>query len=173
MFIKYRYKNKYKDFTPDNGEKITIPYIQQKWKYQVNYSPKDKLLLKTVIDVVHNAYQQQNPSKGILISQSIGYKFKDFPLQLDASAAWFYTDDYASRISVYEKGLLYSFHIPSFYGQGERFTMNARCELNKHIIFQAKYALTHYQDRNVIGSELEQINGNIKNDLYLQLRLKF
>ena len=66
-----------------------------------------------------------------------------------------------------------SFHIPSFYGQGERFTMNARYELNKHIIFQAKYALTHYQDRNVIGSGLEQINGNIKNDLYLQLRLKF
>ncbi|MBR5542093.1 MAG: helix-hairpin-helix domain-containing protein [Bacteroides sp.] len=173
MFIKYRYKNKYKDFTPDDGEKTTIPYIQQKWKYQVSYSPMDKLLLKTVIDMVHNAYQQQDPSKGILISQSIGYKFKKFPLQLDTSAAWFYTDDYASRISIYEKGLLYSFSVPSFYGQGERFTMNARYELNEHLIFQAKYALTHYRDRNVIGSDLEQINGNMKNDLYLQLRLKF
>ena len=173
MFIKYRYKNKYKDFTPDDGEKTTIPYIQQKWKYQLSYSPMDKLLLKTVINMVHNAYQQQDPSKGILISQSIGYKFKKFPLQLDTSAAWFYTDDYASRINVYEKGLLYSFNVPSFYGQGERFTMNARYELNEHLIFQAKYASTHYRDRNFIGSDLEQINGNMKNDLYLQLRLKF
>ena len=173
MFIRYRYKNKHKDFTPEDGEKIIIPYIQQKWKYQLNYSPINELMLKTTIDVVRNAYQSQEPSHGILVGQSAGYKFKNFPLQLDISAAWFNTDDYASRISMYEKGLLYSFNIPSFYGKGERFTLNGRYEWNNRIILQAKYALTHYRDREIISSGLEQIQGSMKSDLYLQLRLKF
>jgi len=173
MFIRYRYKNKYKDFHPEGGEKTVIPYVQQKWRYQLNYSPVSELMLKTLVDVVYNAYRNHEASKGILVGQSAGYKFRKFPLQLDISAAWFDTDDYASRISMYEKGLLYSFSIPSFYGKGERFAFNARYEWNKHIVLQAKYALTHYRDRDIISSDLEQINGNMKSDLYLQLRLKF
>ena len=173
MFIKYRYKNKYKDFTPEDENKVILPYIQQKWKYQLNYSPTDELRLKTILDYVHNSHRKIKSSQGILIGQNVGYKLKKFPLQLDAGFAWFHTDDYASRISIYEKGLLYSFNIPSFFGKGERYTFNARYELNEHIIFQAKYALTHYRDRKIISSGLEQIEGNIKSDLYMQLRLKF
>ena len=173
MFIRYRYKNKYKDFTQEDKEKVTIPYIQQKWKYQLNYSPVSELMLKTTVDMVHNAYQGENPSMGFLVGQSVGYKFKTLPLQLDIHGAWFHTDDYASRISMYEKSLLYAFSIPSFYGKGERLALNLRYELNEHFIFQAKYGRTHYRDRKVIGSDLEQIEGNQKNDLYLQLRIKF
>ena len=130
-------------------------------------------MLKTSVDIVHNGYRQQTPSLGILIAQSIGYTFRNFPLKWDANIAWFQTDDYASRISLYEKGLLYGFSIPSFYGKGERFALNIRYELSKYLIFQAKYGMTHYRDRKTIGSGLEQINGNVKNDLYLQVRLKF
>ena len=173
MFIRYRYKNKHKDFTPDDGEKVTLPYIQQKWKYQLNYSPISELMLKTTVDYVRNGHQNKEVSQGILLGQSIGYQFRKIPLQLDAGGVWFSTDDYASRISMYEKGLLYSFSIPSFYGKGERFTFNARYEWGKHIILQAKYALTHYRNREVISSGLEEIKGSMKTDLYMQVRLKF
>lgn len=173
MLIRYRYKNKHKDFNPEDGEKVVLPYIQQKLKYQLNYSPINELMLKTTVDYVHNAYRNQEASQGVLFGQSAGYKFQQLPLQVDAGFAWFHTDDYASRISMYEKGLLYSFNIPSFYGKGERYTFNARYELNKHIIFQAKYALTHYRDRESISSGLEKIEGNVKSDLYMQIRLKF
>ena len=173
MFIRYRCKSKHKDLTLDNKEKKTLPYIQQKWKYQLNYSPIDELMLKTQVDVVRNGYQYHTPSWGILVGQSIGYTFKNLPLHLYLNTAWFQTDDYASRISMYEKGLLYTFSIPSFYGKGERFALNIRYVLNEHLIFQAKYGLTHYRDREVIGSGLEQIEGNCKSDLYLQLRFKF
>lgn len=173
MFIHYRYKNKFKDYNPAEGDKITVPYIQQKGRYQLTYSPNDELVLKTTADVVYNAYQHKDPSKGFLIKQSIGYKFPKLPLQLDASVAWFKTDDYASRITVYEKSLLYSFSMPSFYGEGERFSFNTRYELNKHIVLQGKYACTHYRDREVISSGLEQIEGNLKSDLYFQVQFKF
>ena len=130
-------------------------------------------MLKTTVDYVHNAHRDQSASQGFLVGQSVGYQFKALPLQLDASFACFQTDDYASRISMYEKGLLYSFSIPSFYGKGERYAFNARYEWNHRLVFQAKYALTHYRDREVISSGLEQIEGNKKSDLYLQIRWKF
>ena len=79
----------------------SMPYIQQKGRYQLNYSPRNELVLKTTVDVVHHAYRGQKASNGILIGQSISYQFKKLPLQLDASCAWFQTDDYASRISLY------------------------------------------------------------------------
>ena len=173
MFIRYRYKNKYKDFNPEVGDKVTLPYVQQKWRYQLNYSPTNELVLKTTVDYVHNGHRDQSASQGFLVGQSVGYQFKALPLQLDGSFACFQTDDYASRISMYEKGLLYSFSIPSFYGKGERYAFNARYEWNNRIVFQVKYALTHYRDREVISSGLEQIEGNKKSDLYLQIRWKF
>lgn len=173
MFIRYRYKNKQKDYTDDSGNKSTLPYIQQRWKYQLNYTPSEMLSLKTTVDYVNVHYRHYAPSQGIMVAQGAGYSFAKFPLRLDAHIAWFHTDDYSSRISMYEKGLLYSFSYPSFYGKGMRYALLARYEWGNHLVFQAKYALTQYFDREKIGTALEQIDGNVKSDLYLQIRCKF
>lgn len=173
MFIRYRYKKKEKDFTAEDKTKQTIPSIQQKCRYQLNYSVKDKLTLKTIADYVRINFRGQSASNGFLVSQSAAYTFHLLPLQLDLSAAWFNTDDYNSRLTIYEKSVLYAFSMPSFYYKGMRVAVNARYELNKHIILQAKYGTTHYFNRDKISSALEEIDGSTKSDLYLQLRLKF
>ncbi len=173
MFIRYRYKNKQKDYTDDSKNKSTLPYIQQRWKYQLNYTPTDAWMLKTTIDYVNAHHRHQSASQGIMISQGAGVLFNNFPLRLDGHVAWFCTDDYSSRISMYEKGLLYSFSFPSFYGKGMRYALVARYEWGKHCVLQAKYGLTQYFDRETIGTALEQINKSVKSDLYLQLCFKF
>lgn len=173
MFIRYRYKNKYKDYTDASDSKSTLSHMQHKWKYQLNYLPSDTWMLKTSVDYVNVSYRHQSPSQGIMVSQEAGHSFAKLPLQLDAGITWFHTDDYSSRLSKYEKGLLYGFSFPSFYGKGMRYTLLARYEWGKHLVFQAKYALTHYFDRNAIGTAMEQIDGNVKSDLYLQMRVKF
>ena len=173
MFIRYRYKNKKKDFTGEDKLKQTIPYIQQKCRYQLNYALKDGLLLKTILDYARINNEHQPASNGFLVSQSATYKFDFIPVQIDVSGAWFNTDDYNSRLTIYEKNVLYAFSMPSFYYKGTRLAINARYELNKHIILQAKYGTTHYRNRDKISSALEEIDGSTKSDLYLQLRLKF
>ena len=49
-----------------------------------------------------------------MISQSIGWKPTTLPLQIDGYLAWFYTDDYNSRVSSYEKNILYAFNYALF-----------------------------------------------------------
>ncbi len=173
MFIRYRYKNKEKDFTAADKTKQTIPYIQQKCRYQLNYTLKDKLVLKTIADYACVHFRGQPASNGFLLSQSAGYVFSALPLQLDLSGTWFHTDDYNSRLTIYEKNVLYAFSMPSFYYKGVRWAVNMRYELNKHVTFQAKYGSTCYFDRDKISSALEEIDGSMKSDLYFQLRLKF
>lgn len=76
---------------------------------QLNYSVKDKLTLKTIADYVRINFRGQSASNGFLVSQSAAYTFHLLPLQLDLSAAWFNTDDYNSRLTIYEKSVLYAF----------------------------------------------------------------
>lgn len=173
MLIRYRYKNKEKDFTGADKMNLTIPYIQQKCRYQLNYSFKDQLLLKTIVDYARVNYQSHQASEGFLISQSIGYQPEGIPLQFNVSGTWFNTDDYDSRLTIYEKSVLYAFSMPSFYYKGTRLAVNVRYELNKHFMLQVKYGATHYLNRSKISSGLEEIDGNTKSDIYMQLRLKF
>ncbi len=110
----------------------------------VELSLKDKLTLKTIADYVRVNYRNRSASTGFLLSQSAGYKFNDLPFQCDISCVWFNTDDYNSRLTIYEKNVLYAFSMPSFYYEGTRLAINVRYELNKHIMVQAKYGMTHY-----------------------------
>ena len=69
--------------------------------------------------------------------------------------------------------MVFMFSVPSFYGRGIRISLLGRYQLDEHWVFQVKYGLTRYSDRETIGTSLEQINGNVKSDLYLQMRVKF
>ena len=86
--------------------------------------------------------------------------------------AYFNTDGFDSRIYVYEKGPLYSFNFPSFYGEGIRYSLFVRADFSKNLMLIAKLATTNYFDRNTIGTGLRKINRSSMTDLDLQLRLK-
>ncbi|MDR0835586.1 MAG: helix-hairpin-helix domain-containing protein, partial [Tannerella sp.] len=112
-------------------------------------------------------------NKGWLISQNVGYNHPEKPLKIDVFAAFFNTDDYNSRIYSYEKNLLYSFSIPSFYGKGMRLSSVIRYDFSRNFYLTLKAAWSHYNDRDVIGSSLEEIEGKNKMDVYAQIRWKF
>ena len=170
MFIKYKYKNKPHDYTMDK-EKFIGTMNQHRLRYQLNYS-EAQWNIKTIMEYNRIDYSYKKPSQGYLVSQHFGYSWKKIPLILDATFSWFNTDDYASRISVYEKGLLYSFSIPSFYDKGFRIALNARYEIFKNVILQCKFAETNYLNKQEIGTGLDRIPHHYKQDVYLQIRWK-
>jgi hypothetical protein len=92
---------------------------------------------------------------------------------MDGYLAWFHTDDYNSRVSSYEKNILYAFNMPSFYGDGMRFALTFRLDIWKRLSLSANLAHTHYWDRDLIGTDTEEISGSDKTDLYALLRWKF
>ena len=110
---------------------------------------------------------------GWLISQSVSCALPFFPLSLCAQGSCFHTDDYDSRVYAYEKGLLYTFYVPSFSGHGFRYSVHLRYDMKDWLMLIAKIGQTIYTDRDEISSGNDLIKGNKKTDLQLQVRLKF
>ncbi|MDR1814055.1 MAG: helix-hairpin-helix domain-containing protein, partial [Tannerella sp.] len=98
---------------------------------------------------------------------------RDQSLKADVYIAYFNTDDYASRIISKERNILYTYYSPFLYGEGLRATLVFNCNYRKRLYLSLKGALTHYYDRDVIGSDTEAIEGSNKTDLNMQVRWKF
>lgn len=173
VLARYRYKRKHHDHTPDGADKATMPFTTQRLKLQVDYKLSPGLTLRSSVDGSRVQYEGCPSSMGVLLGQSVGYDGGRLPLQVDVSFVWFDTDDYDSRLYAYERGVLYSFSMPSFYGEGHRVSSVVRWAITPHVILQFKLAVTHYRDREVIGSGYDRVDGSDKSDVNCLLRLKF
>lgn len=170
MYVSYRYKRKERDVSGTKGTLI-LPTAHHRLRYRVNYIPFNSLSLRSTLD--YNRFRLQRQTGGYQLTQTVSYHFPWFPLQAEAQGSYFNTDDYDSRVYIYEKGMLYSFYTPSFQGRGIRISAHLRYDIGKHWTTIAKAGQTIYYDRDEIGSGNDLIRGNKKADVQIQLRLKF
>ena len=70
------------------------------------------------------------------------------------------TDDYDSRIYTYENDVLYQVTVPAFYGQVTRAYLNVEYNYSKSIGFWVRLSCSAYSNKALIGSGLDEINGN-------------
>lgn len=172
-YLRYKYRRKEKNHVADEGTLRIQPYSQQRLRFQMVYNFSSPFVFKTSLDGILYKEPSKDTSKGFMVSQSAGWKPTSIPFQVDGYFAWFRTDDYSSRISSYEKNILYAFNMPSFYGNGIRLALSFRLDVWKRLSLSAKLAHTHYWDRDKIGTDTEEISGCDKTDLYALLRWKF
>ncbi len=109
---------------------------------------------------------------GYMISQSVSYRGKA-ALTGDAYLAWFDADNYNARLYSYERNLLSTFYMPSFYGKGIRLALSAKYQLLSGLALSVKVGHTRYFNRDTIGSGTELIDGNRRTDLFTYLVWKF
>lgn len=175
MYLNYRYKHKDRDVTGTSG-KVILPVLHHQLRYRLIYN-SGGWNFRTTLDYTH--FRQQDGGKyrfegrqGWQCTQLCAYTFSNFPFTVSLQGSCFHTDDYDSRIYTSEKGLLYTFYTPSFYGRGFRYTTHLRYDLSKTFMLLVKFGQTVYQDRNEIGSGNDLICGNKKADIQMQLRIK-
>lgn len=162
---RYRLKLREKDNADKTG---LINKIDHRGRASAAYN-YGELKLKTQLDFAYTSYKEK--SMGWMVSQSAHYSFMK-GLKADASFGYFNTDSYDSRVYSYEKGMLYSFYFPSFYGHGIRCALVASYDFMKIFTLTAKIGTTKYFDRNQIGSSYQLIAHSSATDLELQLRMR-
>jgi hypothetical protein len=169
---RYRFRQREKNSTGTHEAGIQ-PVDRHRIRLQITLKPSGATTLRTVAE--RNVYDDNTSpaGHGWVISQNAGWGNNESPVQVDMYAAYFHTTDYDSRIYSNEKNMLYSFSIPSFYGEGIRLSAVLRYHFTPRFYISAKAAWTHYYDRNTIGTGTEEMEGRNKTDLYAQLRWKF
>ncbi len=171
-----RFKEEKKGINFNEDEEMLNPVIQmpkKSFRYQLSYKLNSEFTFRTRTEVAW--YDKNGPaaSEGFLLYADLLYKPNMKPLSGNVRLQYFETDDYNSRFYAYENDMLYNFAIPVFYGKGYRYYLNLNYDLNKKLSFWLKFAQTIYNDRNSVGSGLDEIKGNTKSELKLQMMYRY
>ncbi|MDR1879454.1 MAG: helix-hairpin-helix domain-containing protein [Tannerellaceae bacterium] len=172
-YVRYKYRRKERNATLSGGKAYAVlPSALRRLRAEMQYAVR-AVSFKTAAEGVMYDEERGKRSKGFMLSQSVGWKPPGKPFQAALYAALFRTDDYDSRITSYEKAILYAFSMPSFYGKGVRLTANARWDIVERLSLSVKFSCTQYADRDIIGTELEAIEGRRKTEVSTLLGWKF
>ena len=190
LSVRYRMKSKQKDLT-FTGATAKETYKELGFntthslriQYQANLS--ESIQLKTLLLGSMVSNKADGNRFGFGVGESLNWKFSTPWIHLKSiyqtnkggkmsiNLTYFHTDDYESRIYAYEPSLLYTFGMHSFYYEGIRLALLAQVPIIYRLYLVTKLGSTRYFNRSTIGTGLDQILHNHREDLQLQLQWKF
>ena len=169
-----RVKTERKQQNPDGNVDSTYIVSLSKTNYRLALSWQ----LNHTLTLEHRSefvqyHKAQVRDVGFMIYQDVAIHPAGKNLSGTARIAYFNTDSYNSRVYAYEDDVLYSSGFGMYNGKGIRSYLNIRYKMLRNLDLWARYAIFIYQDVETVGSGLDLIQGNKKNELKFQLRYQF
>lgn len=173
LTLRYRYRLKQRD-AADTATPVLINTHTHRLRLRWEGSLTPVLALQTTLEAC--ALQAETLSAGYLMgahatySPTVGVHTWHISTGLTAFRA-----DYATRLSGYERGLLYAYNYQSYYGTGVRTYLLAQYSHRDapRLTATAKLGCTYYLDRPTISSGAAMIDACHREDLQLQVRYTF
>lgn len=171
--LRYKFNRKEQNATyPDEDYRTVLPYNTQKIRLRYNHALKSGWDFTTTLDGAFYRQRHFPVEKGFMLSQHAGYRGGK-KIRADIYAGYFNSDTYASRLYSYEKNILSTFYMPSFYGKGTRLAISGRYSITSRLSFSAKIGHTRYFNRDTIGTGTEEISGKRRTDLFTYWQWRF
>lgn len=174
--IYFRYRNKIKESnSPEKMQGVDFLSVNSKEIIRLNASYKisETVKLKNRVEYIVWKEKGKSAENGFLVYQDVIYDPLSFPFSFTFRYGLFDTESYNSRIYAYENDVLYSYSIPAYYYRGMRTQLTVRYSPIRNIDIWIRYAQSYYDNRRTIGSGLNEIDGNSKSQVRVQVRLKF
>ncbi|MBK9732771.1 MAG: helix-hairpin-helix domain-containing protein [Chitinophagaceae bacterium] len=146
---------------------------KQNLRFNLSYKASSSFTLHSRAEWVFFKEEKLSTQYGFLAYQDLIYHRLGSPLQLTARICLFDADDYDARIYAYENDVLYAYSVPAFSNRGMRFYAIARYTVTRGVDVWIRYAQTYYSNLTVIGSGLDEINGDTKSEVKVEVRFKF
>lgn len=175
MYVRVRSRDKAENTQLDLSEGIDYLVREKQTNYRYNFVYKltDAIKLKSRVELINYDKEDAPFETGYLVYQDIIYKALSSPFSFSFRYALFDTDSYNSRIYAYENDVLYQFTIPAYSNRGTRTYLTMRYQIKRGIDVWLRYGLTFYDNLDVIGSGLDEIQANHKQEIKAQIRFKF
>lgn len=174
LVVQYRCKESTANASSEqNHVPITEQTLLQQLQLKINYLPDSRWSFSTRAIYSRFTPAMVGNTGGVLVYQEGCYHSDRRPLSLVARCAYFNIADYDARIYTYERDLLYEFSTPAFYGKGIRMYLLMDWEVAKNLRLALRYSISYYPENVTIGSGLEMIDANHKQEIKLQLRYGF
>lgn len=173
--VSLRFKMESKEENDDqlNGVHTLKQVQKQLSRLEVNYKVLRNFTLRNRIEMVHYHKEKQPIEIGFMTYLELNYDPDNSRFSGNFRFAIFDTPGFNSRIYTYESDVLYSYSVPAYQNRGVRFYLNSRMRMNRQLDVWTRYSLSSFTDRVTIGSGLEQIDGNKRSEIKLQIRYQF
>ena len=172
---RYRIRFRQEDYNNDDTDsKLLINKTEHRARATLAYNGSH-WAAKTQADAAYTVFpaglDDKPNSFGWMLTQTVAYNATK--MSIAANLGYFHTHDYNSRLYAYERGTLYSFSFPMFYGEGMRGALFLRGNISKNLTAICKVGTTKYFDRSKISSSYQQIDSSWQTDMDLQIKWKF
>lgn len=173
IYVRFREQLRQKNSRDTDGTITAIEdVLQRNYRINFNYKVSDAVRLKSRIEYVRVDRPSVGQEDGIIFTQDVLFKPKSFPLDVSLRYALFDTDSYDTRIYTYENNALYVFSVPAYFYRGSRAYVLVRYTFLRRFDLWVRYAQNIYINRTAQGSGAEEILGNTRSELTVQLRIK-
>jgi len=158
-----------------NDEPLDYPadVRKQNLRFNITYRVTPAITVRSRAEWVIFKEENLNKQSGFLAYQDVIWRKLGFPLSLTGRFCLFDADSYDARIYAYENDVLYAYAVPAFSNRGMRFYLLARYTLTRGIDMWVRFAQTYYSNLDVVGSGLDEIDGNTKSEIKAEVRFKF
>lgn len=170
MFVQAREESRQRNtgestitFLTDQGQKLNY------W-IGMEYGLRQKLRMKTRVQFSTYNFNGHT-SHGMALLQDVSADFGK--IKMTARYAITDTDDYDNRQYVYENDVWLAYSMPSYSGVGTRRMLLVEYKINRLLSLWLRVASSRFPEEEKIGSGLDAVNANIKNDVKFQVRISF
>jgi len=169
-FFQVREERKLRNTSSGEGALYQLEHVRKRnFAINVDFQPSPSLRMRTRLQMSTFSKGRQF-SSGSVIAQDIVWRAGKF--RLTARYALFDTDDYDNRQYLYEHDVWLSYSMPAYNGKGVRRYLLVQYNLNKVWTFWLRFGAMRYVDVESIGNGVDEIAGNVQNDVKFEVRLR-
>jgi hypothetical protein len=171
VYVRYRYERKSSNEEDSSGIlNFIVAKPRQSTRLHLVYQLNSIVTAKARVEAVMYDKKGKSPEEGFLIY--LEGAFRPLPyFSANARVQYFETNGYNSRIYAYESDVLYSYSIPAFFDKGVRYYCTMSYDFSKTVSIWLRWAQTSYHNKEVNGSGLNEIMGNKRSEVKVQLRV--
>lgn len=159
-------------YTFKKKEKFNVFHYTHRLRLKWVFQPVEHWVLQTECAGVGAHKEGGSREYGALIGESCSWVMNSL-LKTTITCAYAQARGSLCSLSLYEPGLLYAFSFNNYYDPVLRTAAVVRLDLGKHFLLLFKYGMSRYFHTEEISSGRQRIEGALKQDLNLQLRIKF
>ncbi len=180
FYTRFKNESKQADKPEANAATYQLALVPaQDWRTEYTIHLAKEIVIRNRVEIVWYNKRAEGHEQGFLGLVDFFYHPNLKPFAGNLRLLYFETSGYNSRIYAYENDMLYNFSIPFLYNKGFRYYINLNFNIKKLLGFGSSYrtnitgwikwAQYIYPEKTIIGSGPDQLSGDKKSELKLQV----
>lgn len=152
---------------------VLIPTYKFQTRFHFSTTVTSWLTLRSRVDFIRAKVTSGAIDKGFMVYQDLVFRQSNNPFSFSTRFAVFNTDSFQSASYNYENDVIYFFSIPAYFNKGSRFYLNLRYKGIRNMTIEGRIAQTYFSNQDSVGTGLDEIAGNKRTEIRMQIRYSF